>query len=61
MIKKRVDEELFPHSGFPYRLEYQEGKEVRKCWFDSDYNRKKYIDRYKLNKRTHKIQLSDKP
>lgn len=37
----------FPYEGFPYRLEYADGKEEKICWFTCEDHLKKYIDRYK--------------
>jgi hypothetical protein len=37
----------FPYEGFPYRLEYTDGKEEKICWFTCEDHLKKYIDRYK--------------
>lgn len=43
-----TDEELFPHSGFPVRLEYDEGKEHKICWFQCENHLQKHLTRYKL-------------
>ena len=37
----------FPYEGFPYRLEYTDGKEERICWFMCEEHLQKYIERYK--------------
>lgn len=37
----------FPYEGFPYRLEYTDGKEERICWFTCEEHLQKYIERYK--------------
>jgi hypothetical protein len=51
-------EEEFPFDQFPWKLIHNDGKETRKCYFDSEYNRQKHIDRYNLKKKD--IQLSYK-
>ena len=52
------DGEEFPFDQFPWKLVFKDGKETRKCYFDSEHNRQKHIDRYKLKKKD--IQLSYK-
>jgi len=47
--------EEFPFDQFPWKLIYKDGNETRKCYFDSDHNRQKYIDRYKLKKKEIKL------
>ena len=37
----------FPYEGFPYRLEYTDGKDERVCWFTCEDHLQKYIARYK--------------
>ena len=37
----------FPYEGFPYRLEYTDGKDEKVCWFMCEEHLQKYIDRYK--------------
>ena len=54
-------EEEFPFDQFPYKLIHKDGKdgkEVRKCYFQSEEHRQKHIDRYNLKKKD--IQLSYK-
>ncbi len=51
-------EEEFPFDQFPYKLVHKDGKETRKCYFQSEEHRKKHIDRYKLKK--NEIKLSYK-
>ncbi|WJZ47916.1 hypothetical protein [Synechococcus phage DSL-LC03] len=43
-----TDEELFPHHGFPVRLEYMDGKDHKTCWFQSENHLEKHLTRYKL-------------
>lgn len=50
--------EEFPYEQFPYKLIYQDGKETRKCYFQSEEHRQKHIDRYKMKKKD--IKLSSK-
>lgn len=47
--------EEFPFDQFPWKLVYKDGNEMRKCYFQSEEHRKKYIDRYKLKKKEIKI------
>ena len=51
-----TDEELFPHYGFPIRVEYDEGKDHKICWFQSENHLEKHITRYHLNPNEIKIQ-----
>ena len=54
-------EEDFPFDQFPWKLVHKDGKdgkEVRKCYFQSEEHRQKHIDRYNLKKKD--IQLSYK-
>ena len=51
-------EEEFPYDEFPWKLVHKDGKETRKCYFQTEEHRKKHIDRYKLKKKD--IQLSYK-
>lgn len=54
-----IDTSLFPYENFPVRLE-QKG-ENRICWFKDDHDLQKHINRYKLDKRTIKIDYRDEP
>lgn len=40
--------EKFPYEKFSYRLEYQDGKDKRICWFECEDHLTKHITRYKL-------------
>jgi len=51
--------EEFPYDLFPWKLIYKEGKETRKCYFECEEHRTKYIKRYNLKKKD--IKLSCKP
>jgi hypothetical protein len=48
---------LFPYENFPVRLEQK--AENRICWFKDDYDLQKHLTRYKLDKRTLKIDYRD--
>ena len=55
---KRKDlpiEELHPFSAFPFRLEYQDGKDKRVCHFECEQHRDKHIARYKMRKGSYVI------
>lgn len=46
---KLSEAELFPHGGFPYRLEYlDENKLTRVCWFQCEHHLTKHVDRCKI-------------
>ena len=49
--------ELFPHNGFPYRLEYEDGGTKRVCWFECEEHLVKHVTRYKLTKKDHKAKV----
>lgn len=53
------EKNLFPHSKFPFRLEYMEGNDKKICWFESQDHLDKHISRYKLDRRTLKIDCRD--
>ena len=47
-------EEEFPFDQFPWKLVHKDGKdgkETRKCYFQTEEHRKKHIDRYNLKKK----------
>jgi hypothetical protein len=48
-------EDLFPHDGFPIRLEYTDGKDHKICWFQCDSHFEKHMTRYKLNPNECKV------
>ena len=50
-----IDTSLFPYEKFPIRLQFGEKKEVTVCWFECDEHLQKYLTRYKLDKRTIKV------
>ena len=41
---------MHPFPTFPYRLEYQDGKDTRVCHFECEEHRDKHIKRYGLRK-----------
>ncbi len=49
--------ELFPYESFGVRLEHINEKRI--CWFKDDYELQKYLERYKLDKKTVKIDYRD--
>lgn len=49
--------DLFPYETFGVRLEHMNEKKI--CWFKDDYDLQKYLERYKLDKRTIKIDYRD--
>jgi hypothetical protein len=49
--------ELFPYESFGVRLEHINEKRI--CWFKDDYELQKYLERYKLDKRTIRIDYRD--
>ena len=49
--------ELFPYESFGVRLEHINEKRI--CWFKDDYDLQKYLERYRLDKRTIKIDYRD--
>ena len=42
---------LFPHSNFPFRLEYTDGNDKKICWFESQSHLDKHITRYNLDRK----------
>jgi hypothetical protein len=54
-----IDTSLFPYENHPYRLEFGEKKEKTVCFFSCEEHLQKYLNRYKLDKRTIKIDYRD--
>jgi hypothetical protein len=52
-----ISTELFPYESFGVRLEHINEKRI--CWFKDDYDLQKYLERYKLDKKTIKIDYRD--
>ena len=59
MAKKKelTQKELFPHETFPYRLDHVDGKDKKVCWFQSEWDLNKYLQRHKINKRSKDVTL----
>ena len=53
VIKPTNDIDKFPYETFPYRLEHQEAKGKKVCWFSHESHVHKYIERHKLVKNTY--------
>ena len=53
----RVD--LFPYETFPIRIEFGEKKNITICHFQCQEHLDKYLERYKLDKRTIKLDYRD--
>ena len=49
----------FPYESFLIRLEFGENKNTTVCHFQCEEHLQKYLERYKLNKRTIKIDYRD--
>lgn len=54
VIPERNEEE-FPFDQFPWKLVHKDGKETRKCYFQSEDHRKKHIQRYNLKSKDIKL------
>ena len=54
-----INTELFPYETLPIRLEFGEKKNITVCHFQCQEHLDKYLDRYKLDKRTIKIDYRD--
>ena len=54
-----ISTELFPYDKFGFRLEFGEKKNATICWFECQEHLDKYLERYKLDKRTIKIDYRD--
>ena len=51
-------DEEFPYDQFPWKLMHKDGKdgkETRKCYFQSEDHMKKHITRYNLKKKDYTI------
>lgn len=55
----KEEKELFPHNGFPIRLEYQDRNDYRICWFQCQNHLDKHIKQHKLKQSELKIQYQD--
>jgi hypothetical protein len=54
-----ISTDLFPYEKFGFRLEFGEKKNPTICWFECQEHLDKYLERYKLDKRTIKIDYRD--
>ena len=54
-----ISTELFPYENHPYRLEFGEKKNSTVCFFSCEEHLQKYLERYKLDKRTIKLDYRD--
>ena len=54
-----INTELFPYETFPIRLEFGEKKNTTICHFQCQEHLDKYLERYKLDKRTIKLDYRD--
>ena len=54
-----IDTSLFPYENFAIRLEFGEKKNITVCWFECEEHLQKYLERYRLDKRTIKIDYRD--
>jgi len=55
-----ISSELFPYETFPIRLEFGEKKNTTICHFQCQEHLDKYLERYKLDKRTIKLDYRDR-
>jgi len=52
----------FPYSQFPWKLIHMEGKDMKDkktCYFDSEVNMKKYIERSGFKKKDYEVYVRD--
>ena len=54
-----INTELFPYETFPIRIEFGEKKNTTICHFQCQEHLDKYLERYKLDKRTIKLDYRD--
>ena len=54
-----ISTELFPYETFAIRLEFGEKKNTTICHFQCEEHLQKYLERYRLDKRTIKIDYRD--
>ena len=54
-----ISTELFPYEKFAFRLEFGEKKNSTICWFECEEHLQKYLERYKLDSKTTKIDYRD--
>ena len=54
-----ISTEPFPYDNFGFRLEFGEKKNTTVCFFECQEHLDKYLERYRLDKRTIKIDYRD--
>ena len=54
-----IDTSLFPYETFPIRLQFGEVKNPTVCHFQCEEHLQKYLERYKLDKKTIKVDYRD--
>jgi len=54
-----IGTELFPYDKFGFRLEFGEKKNSTICWFECEEHLQKYLERYRLDSKTTKIDYRD--
>ena len=54
-----ISSELFPYETFPIRLEFGEKKNTTVSYFQCEEHLQKYLERYKLDERTTRIDYRD--
>lgn len=54
-----ISTELFPYENHPYRLEFGEKKNSTVCFFSCEEHLDKYLERYRLDSKTTKIDYRD--
>ena len=56
-----ISTEMFPYDKFGFRLEFGDKKNPTICWFECQEHLDKYLERYKMDMRTIKIDYRDEP
>ena len=59
MTKVNPKKSLFPHSQFPFRLEFKDNNDKVICWFSDIHYLEKHMKRLKLNKKNVKIDVRE--
>ena len=54
-----ISTQLFPYENHPYRLEFGEKKNPTVCFFSCEEHLQKYLERYRLDSKTTKIDYRD--
>jgi len=60
-VSRVISTELFPYDKFGFRLEFGDKKNPTICWFECQEHLDKYLERYKMDMRTIKIDYRDEP